>query len=674
MYPVSEEFLQAIDSNTRSYYWTGSIVTKNHVTYEFDNNNIVKGSGYITRQCCSSSEIELGTVYASELGITLLNAVDRYTLDGAEVKIFFHLNLPDGSVETVPMGIFEITEANRNIRCLELKGYDYMLRFDKNLKLESAGGTAYNFLNAACTSCKVEMAQSREQIEALPNGKETLGIYAENDMETFRDLIYYVAQVLGCVCQINRVGKLELIPYSKTPVDTIPATERFSSSYSDFVTRYTAISSTNQLKETAEYYCVDPDDGLTMNLGVNPLLQFGLQTTRARILNNILNRITTVEYVPFDSTTIGNPAFDPMDVLRFSGGHADDTKVSCITSITYNINGKHTLKCVGKNPKLSAAKSKNDKNIVGLLNQVETNKTVVYSFMNVSPYTIKSSPTQVLSIDFTSKESTTAMFLGEFLLNIIADDEERTLDGIATYADDTEEATTIKKSVKYSFTDKKTPELLVTYKVNGDTVDTFYPEKACINGKHILTLFYPLSSVIENSENTFEVYLSITGGTLTIGELQIRATISGQGLVAGIGDWNGRINITETFESVAFTGMDFSFDALTDSVMAQFPRRNDFSMRQVFGHISFTGMDFGYDRLNERVSVVEVIQTFTMDVTSPGEYDMTVIEINESDAFCLISDYTVVSAEEEINAGQLQHLAINTDPYERVENMEVTLC
>jgi hypothetical protein len=675
VYPVSDEFLQAIDSNTRSYYWTGSIVTKNHVTYEFDNNDIVKGSGYITRQCCGSSEIELGTVYASELGITLLNDIDRYTLNGAQVKIFFHLNLPNGSVETVPMGIFEVTEANRNIRCLELKAYDYMLRFDKTLKLEAAGGTAYNFLNVACTSCKVEMAQTREQIEALPNGKETLGIYAENDMETFRDLLYYVAQVLGCVCQINREGKLELIPYSNTPIDTITAKERFNSTYSDFVTRYTAISSTNQLKEISEYYCIEPDDGLTINLGVNPLLQFGLQSTRARILNNILNQITAVEYVPFDSTTIGNPAFDPMDVLRFSGGHADDTKVSCITSITYNINGKHALKCVGKNPKLAAAKSKNDKNIVGLINQMETNKTVVYSFMNVSPYTIKSSPTQVLSIDFTSKESTTAMFLGEFLLNVIADEEERTLDGIATYEEESEEETiTVSKPVQYSFTGKKTPELLVTYKVNGDTVDTFYPEKTCVDGRHILTLFYPLSSIIENSENTFEVYLSITGGTLTIGELQIRATISGQGLVAGIGDWNGRINITESFDSIKFTGMDFSYASLTDSTMVQFPPRNDFSMRQVFEAIAFTGMDFGYDRLNERVSVVEVVQTFTMDVTAPGEYDLTVIEINESDAFCLISDYTRVSEKAEINAGFLQKLEIDTTPFERVEKMEVTEC
>lgn len=181
-----------------------------------------------------------------------------------------------------------------------------------------------------------------------------------------------------------------------------------------------------------------------------------------------------MEYIHFDSTTIGNPAFDPMDVLRFSGGHADDTKVSCITSITYNINGKHTLKCVGKNPKLATAKSKNDKNIVGLIKQVKTNKTVVYSFMNVSPYTIKSSPTQVLSIDFTSKEFTTAMLLGEFLLNVIADEEERTLDGIATYE---EETITVSKPVQYSFTGKKIPELLVTYKVNEDTVDTFYLEK-----------------------------------------------------------------------------------------------------------------------------------------------------------------------------------------------------
>lgn len=45
---------------------------------------------------------------------------------------------------------------------------------------------------------------------------------------------------------------------------------RFSSSFSDFITRYTAVSSTNLRTQTAEYYALDTDDGLTMNLGGEP--------------------------------------------------------------------------------------------------------------------------------------------------------------------------------------------------------------------------------------------------------------------------------------------------------------------------------------------------------------------------------------------------------------------
>jgi len=683
MYPVSEAFLWAVESNTRKYYWTGTVTTKAHQVYEFGPEDIVKGSGYITRQCCGSAEIELGTVYAAEMGITLLSSIDRYTLEGAEVRLFYHLFLEDGSVEIVPMGIFEVSEANRNIKTLELKAYDYMLRFDEPLKLDAAGGTAYNFLFAACTACKVELAQTKAEIDALPNGKETLGIYAENDMETYRDLLHYVAQVLGCVCQINREGKLLLVPYKNTADATIPARERFSSSYSDFVTRYTAISSTNMIKEIAEYYAVDPDNGLTMNLEVNPLLQFGLQTTRTRILTNILNSITPVEYVPFDSTTISNPALDPMDVLQFTGGHADGSKVSCITSITYKINGKHSLKCVGKNPRLASAKSKNDKNITGLLNQVESSKTVVYSFMNVSPYTIDSSPTMVLDITFTSKESTSAMFLGEFLLDIRADEMERTVDGTAVYEEETEttgedgmavkDTVSVEKPVRYRFAEKCQPELTVTYKLNGETVETFIPKKTCIDGKHILTLFFPLPNVIENSENTFEVYLSITGGTLTIGELQIRATISGQGLVAGIGDWNGRINITETLDRLSVDGQ-FAYIALSDSASATFPAITPMGLTQGIGRLKLDEASFGYDLLNERVTAVETIKTFTLDADFPPAYDQTKVEITENGAFCLISDWAFVSAEENINSGQLQHLAINTTPYERVESMEVEPC
>ena len=60
MYPVSEAFLQAVQGNTRKYYWTGKITTKAGVEYPFTYDDIVKGSGYVTAQCCGSSEDRAG--------------------------------------------------------------------------------------------------------------------------------------------------------------------------------------------------------------------------------------------------------------------------------------------------------------------------------------------------------------------------------------------------------------------------------------------------------------------------------------------------------------------------------------------------------------------------------------------------------------------------------------
>ena len=77
MYLVSEAFLSAVQENTRNYKWAGRITTVAGTVYEFENKDIVKGSGYITRSCCGNTELELGAVYASEMKVTLFLDVDR---------------------------------------------------------------------------------------------------------------------------------------------------------------------------------------------------------------------------------------------------------------------------------------------------------------------------------------------------------------------------------------------------------------------------------------------------------------------------------------------------------------------------------------------------------------------------------------------------------------------
>ena len=54
--------------------------------------------------------------------------------------LFYHLQVAGGSYEHIPMGIFEVSEANRKAKCLEIKAYDYMVRFEKAFtSLESIG-------------------------------------------------------------------------------------------------------------------------------------------------------------------------------------------------------------------------------------------------------------------------------------------------------------------------------------------------------------------------------------------------------------------------------------------------------------------------------------------------------------------------------------------------------
>lgn len=670
MYPVSDEFMEEVQKNTRTFYWTGSITTKTNRTYEFGNDDIVKGSGYITRQCCGSTEIELGTVYAAEMGISLYSDIDRYTLDGAEIRLSFHLVYGDETEEEVPMGVFEVSEANRAIRCLELKAYDYMLRFDKPLQLNSSSGTAYNFLATACNDCHVELAQSKEELEQLPNGKEILGIYADNDMESYRDLLYYTAQVLGCFCRINREGKLELVQYGATSVMNIPSTQRFDSTYSDFITRYTTISSTNIRSNIAEYYALEKDDGLTMNLGINPLLQYGLKVTRERMLTAILNAVSVIDYVPFESTTIGNPALDPGDILTFSGGHADESKNSCITGITYKVNGKHSLKCVGKNHRLSVAKSKNDKNITGLINQVESGKTVVYNFVNAAEIDIGDVHTEILSIDFTAKEETSAHFLAEILLSVAAEDTVRTIEGTASYEDTTDGKNEVAKPVHYTFTEKGQAELEVVYRINNEDLEYFIPTKTCINGNHILTLFLPLTRVAPNSANNLTVLMKIAGGTVHIGANQIKATISGQGLVAGLGEWNGKLTAEETIELYPLKFYPTTPIAMVDGCVVSTDEPTSKNLSATISLLPLRKRGIKIRGIREKLSVEQIVEgwTFTTEVDSTYATDWV---ITDGGVFALRHNFSAVSAMQEIDQGLCAALSVDTTIFKSVEGIEV---
>lgn len=393
MYSVSDQYKTAIRSHSRKFDWYGTITTTAGKVYHFTTKDIVKGSGSITRSCSGSTSLELGSVYAAELDISLFLDVDRYSMYDAEIDLYFAykhrvMRVWDdlrektwGSLSTlpwnggynpeaIPMGKFVIAEATRTLTVLQIKAYDYMLRFEKNMRNSGSVKSAYDWLLYACKACKVELGISREVVAAMPNGGMMLSFTATDDVKTYRDLISHVATVLCGVCQIDRSGALTVIPFSNTPVMDIPASWRYSSKIADYITRYSGLYATYRAGGLTEYYKVEPDDGLIYNIGTNSFMQIASTTERAQALQRIINHLSATTYTPFEAEIPGDPSLDPMDVLSLSGGQALG-EIACITEIVIRINGKSTIKCVGENPRLNQAKSRYTKDIEGLLAQSE---------------------------------------------------------------------------------------------------------------------------------------------------------------------------------------------------------------------------------------------------------------------------------------------------------------
>lgn len=663
MYPVSKEYKKAISESSRSFFWTGMITTKAGKKYIFGNKDIVKGSGYISRQCSGSSEIELGSVYAAELGISLFSDIDRYSLEDASITVSFHLKVGD-VYEEVPMGIFYIAEANRKIKTLELKAYDAMLNLDKNFNKGLSSAFPYDFLSLLSKACHVELAQTKEEIEALTNGTELLGIYQENDIETWRDFLYYLAQALGCFSTIDRDGKLRLIPYGITDYKTVDSRHRFSSTFSDFVTRYTAVSSTNKKTDIAEYYSVKPDDGLTMNLGVNPLLQFGLEEKRKRIINNILSAITVVNYVPFDSDTIGDPALDLGDVIKFTGGHADETKRSAITSIETKINGKQTIKCVGKNPRLASAKSKNDKNIAGLESSMNENKLSIYTYVNALKIGIGTEKTSIINIEFASGDETNAEFHAEVILDVKSNTVSRKVDAETTI-EIGEENKVI--SIPVNWTDDGKTLLKAYYVLDGKEVEQFHPSETWFSGKHLLNLYYPIIEMKANELHTFEVLIELTNGIATIEPQNAMATISGQGLGAQE-RWDGRITVDEEIKMVELSGLPTN--ALHDKVVAALITPKKTGITQTIDSIRMTGLmvpEF-YDNISFFVPIVR-------DVIETADRDKMVYQrayVEDDKQFLLRKSYFISGGNYIImDRGRAISFTIDTEPFQELTDIKI---
>lgn len=487
MYSTSALFQTLIKQNIRKFNWSGTINTPTPIN--FTNKNILTGE--LVRSI-SGESLEIGTVYASQLTLEMdLPSVSRYELYGVTITLNCEL---DGASDVIPMGIFTITEALQQASKITITAYDSMIKFDDvafNASLNNSVQFPYAWLSQMCTACGVTLGSSSAQIQALPNGIRKTG-FADSvaDVQTWRDVLGYLAAYLGGFAYIGRDGSLYIGSYGSTSVDTVPSNFRFTSNLSDFRTTYDGLYAVYKADGVQEYVSNINSGGIVLDLGTNPFLQISNAQNREDALQKIIDAWDGIYYVPYSSEMPLMPHYDPADVLTFTDNQAGVYDYGAITEITYSITGAMSIVCAGDNPRLAAAQDRFTKTIEGLSSAYSTGQEIgtknfwLLHTDGSTPMVIDSTKTQVAEIEFDQKTDVQRM---GFMFTCDGDLSDTALIKVEITVDD---------------------ELEYTFEVS---------HKYLLGRRHIPVTWG--SRIRDKGVHTAKVYMTVTDSPLTWGEL-----------------------------------------------------------------------------------------------------------------------------------------------------------
>lgn len=537
MYPVSDDYKDAILKSSRAHKLGGTV---NSVS--FTGEDVVRGTFTVRNQLCQATAISLGGVYVGEMDLVFStefaqNMNLRGSWRGVPITASIGVELLDSTFEYVPVpgGTYTIAEASWTNQGLKVVAYDNMQKLDKPLAADQSSGTIYDFLSWACVSCGLTLGMTQNEVEALPNGTETFGLYPDDAIETFRDMISQLAAACCCFATIDRQGRLVLRRFpDKTDInDEITAKMRYSTAFSDYTSFYDSISVVNIEEGTTSVYSNDNVNGLIMNIGSNPFLQYGTDEIKDRERQAIADALENFEATPFSVSILPNPAFDLGDLIEFSGGIGQGA-IGCVMSFVMKVDST-TLEGYGENPALSDLRSKTDKDISGLIGKATSDsEVVIHTFENAMAFTLAEDvETTILNIKFATLSPKVINLWHEIDLDVTASSQ----DGVVT---------------------------CTAYYYLNDELITFTPVTTWDNnGMHLLHLLYFLKNLLGGTAYEWKVKLKMSGGSATIAIGNIHASLYGQGLVA-VEKWDGLIEITDEYSPVTL-GDNLTF-SLADEV------------------------------------------------------------------------------------------------------------
>ena len=372
--------------NNREFCVKDKITFRNKKSIALSLDDFMK---YSIREATSGAgKFEVGAAVIKEYTAILDNSdgrFDDYDFEGADINAIVGLRLSDSSWELLDKGEYRIVKAVAKELTAELKAYDNMLFFDKPYSKSKLTYPAsiYSIIQNACNDCQVVVDASSVlmknfMVSQRPGDKNI----------TYRDVISYCAQIMGCYARIDHLNQLSFGWYDfgaagecydgGTFIDYTSGDQCDGGTFSNYAsgddidagtfvdtdTFHHLYNISNQSVETGDIEITGVqikvktsgtekekifaygNEGYVIEISNNPMID---EKTASQVLSHIGPRLTGNRFRPMSISAQSNPAIESGDIAWVTDWKQRSFK-TVLTSTDFVMGALQKIDCTAETP------------------------------------------------------------------------------------------------------------------------------------------------------------------------------------------------------------------------------------------------------------------------------------------------------------------------------------
>lgn len=297
MYPASTAYKNAIAQPSRS------LNAKVQIRGSwYDDTNTVEI--VLNETVNPSDSLALGSAPAAKLELTLIGIEDDVILEGAVVEPHIGIDIGEGLVEYVPLGVFTVDDISKGKTKTKLTCFDSMIKMERPYFSDLS--------YPAKLSAVAQEIADKAGVTLATTLPDTL--VRELEGYTLREAVGFVAAFMGGFARFNRDGELEIVTYQAADVEITPANfVEFKTAEKPFtIGRLTCFAGYEENEEGEEV-------PITLSAGDSGNeIQLECPIMTQDQLDGIYAVLSQLSYMPYTLRWQGNPALMAGDMATIT--------------------------------------------------------------------------------------------------------------------------------------------------------------------------------------------------------------------------------------------------------------------------------------------------------------------------------------------------------------------